>query len=62
LRLPDRRGEYEIVVANPRRCAAGVTAVLLDGQPAVVIDGAARVPVTGDGRPHRVEVTLGARA
>ncbi|MBI3767959.1 MAG: glycosyl transferase [Deltaproteobacteria bacterium] len=58
LRLPDGRGDYEIVVTNPTGLAAVVTAVAVDGAPGAIVAGAAHVVV--DGAAHRVDVVLGA--
>ncbi len=58
LRLPDGRGDYEIVVTNPTHRAAVVTTVAVDGTPGAIVAGAAHVAV--DGAPHRVDVILGA--
>jgi len=58
-RLPDRRTAYRIAVENPDRCAAAVIECRLDGAPAPVADGAARVPLAADGAVHQVVVRLG---
>jgi cyclic beta-1,2-glucan synthetase len=47
---------YTIVVENPERCCRGVASAELDGSPA---DPAA-IPLSDDGRAHRVRVVLGA--
>lgn len=53
------RTRYEILVRNPQRRSENVRSATLDGAPALVEEGAARIPVLRDGRAHRVEVTLG---
>jgi len=59
LRVP-HAGEYEIVVTNPGRCAEEVRSVSVDGAPAVVERGEARIAVARDRRQRRVEIVLGA--
>jgi len=59
LRLPDGRTRYELEVTNRPGSAAAVTAVSVDGEPATVEDGAARIPLRADGRIHQARVTLG---
>ena len=58
LRLPDGLTRYEVVVTNRSGSAAAVAAVSVDGEPATVEDGAARIPLRADGRLHRARVTL----
>jgi len=48
---------YEITVENPRRVSRGVVRTELDG--VEIAKGAARIPLTDDGRIHRVRVELG---
>jgi len=62
LRLPDGRTRYTIAVENPRRRARRVTAAEVDGVPAVVEDGAARILLAADGAAHRVRLVLGGGA
>jgi hypothetical protein len=57
-RLPDGRTHYEITIENPAGKETGVTAATLDGNPASVVDGAARVELHPDGATHRVVVRL----
>ncbi len=57
-RLPDGHTRYEIVIENPNGKESGVTAATLDGEPAAVVEGAARVDLTRDGELHRVVVML----
>jgi N,N'-diacetylchitobiose phosphorylase len=57
-RLPDGRTQYEITVENPAGKEAGVTAATVDGVPADVADGAARIALAKDGALHRVVVRL----
>ncbi len=59
VRLP-HVGDYEIVVANPTGCAAEVRAAAVDGTPATIVAGTARVALDASRAPHRVEVVLGA--
>jgi cyclic beta-1,2-glucan synthetase len=61
LRLPDGRTRYEIVVENPERNAAAVVAASVDGAPAPLEDGAARIAFRRDGATHAVRVRLGPR-
>src|SRR5438874_11571779 len=60
LRLPDGKTRYEVEVENPTRNAVAVTSATVDGHPASVESGAARVALAADGALHRVSVTLGA--
>jgi N,N'-diacetylchitobiose phosphorylase len=55
-RLPDGATVYDIEVRNRR---AGDTCATLDGEPIGVAEGAVVVPLSRDGREHRVEVELG---
>jgi cyclic beta-1,2-glucan synthetase len=57
-RLPDGRTHYDITIENPAGKETGVTAATLDGNPASVVDGAARVELRPDGATHRVVVRL----
>jgi cyclic beta-1,2-glucan synthetase len=50
---------YEIAVENPGGRAAVATSASVDGEPAVVDERGARIPVARDGALHRVRVTLG---
>ncbi len=59
-RPPDHCAVYAIEVNNPDRNAARVVAVLLDGAPGTLEEGVACIPLLGDGRTHRISVTLGA--
>jgi cellobiose phosphorylase len=61
-RAADGATLYEIEVRNPNHNAAVVVDVTVDGKPGVIDDGAACVPLQGDGRTHQVRITLGARA
>ena len=51
----DGQTRYHIQVNNPHHVERGVQRILLDGQ--LVPDG--RIPLTGDGQPHEVQVELG---
>ena len=57
-RLPDGHTRYEITIENPAGKETGVTAATLDGEPAAVADGAARIELKHDGELHRVVVRL----
>jgi len=61
LRRPDC-STWAVEVRNPDGCAATVRAVSVDGAPGTVEEGAARIPLVADGRPHCVTVTLGSDA
>ena len=59
-RLPDGRTRYEITIENPDGKETGVTAATLDGEPAGVVDGAARIELQHGRRnaSHRVVVRV----
>ena len=57
-RLPDGKTRFEITVNNPRGKERGVNWATLDGEPAAVVNGAARIPLLRDGRSHRVVIEL----
>jgi len=57
-RLPDGRTQYDITIENPAGKESSVIAATLDGQPADVVDGAARIELQPDGTTHRVVVRL----
>ena len=57
-RLPDGRTRYDISIENPSRRESGVTSATLDGRPANVVGGAARIAIERDGETHRVLVRL----
>jgi cyclic beta-1,2-glucan synthetase len=61
LRLPDWATRYEVTVRGSEGSTAVVRAVEIDGVRGLAADGAAQVPLAGDGREHRVVVTLGPR-
>jgi cellobiose phosphorylase len=50
-----RGATYEIHVKNPDHVSSGVFRMIMDGRK---IDGCL-LPIVGDGRVHRVEITLG---
>jgi len=54
-----RGGAYDIVVRNPQQRSSAVVSATLDGEPAPVDGGVARIPLRHDGAGHRVEVVLG---
>jgi len=59
LRAPDGRTRYAIRVDNPGGRAERVASVRIDGREAAIEDGAALVPLAGDGALHDVRVLLG---
>ncbi len=56
-RLPGSAETYVIAMANPQG-GGKVIGATLDGDPVELRDGAARVPIVGDGADHRVELKL----
>ncbi|TWI65252.1 cyclic beta-1,2-glucan synthetase [Pseudoduganella lurida] len=52
-------GSYDIVVRNPAGSAARVVAVTMDGAPLQPVDCRARIPLTGDGGAHVIDIVLG---
>jgi cyclic beta-1,2-glucan synthetase len=58
-RPPESKACYEIVVQNPSGRAKEVVAVSLNDQVLLVVEGAARIPMTTEGRTHQVRVVLG---
>lgn len=60
LRLPGAAGtRYRIAVETTGGCAEEVRAATVDGMPAPIVDGAARVALADDGGDHHVRVALG---
>ena len=57
-RLPNAGGVYEISIENSGGRERGVTIATLDGEPAPVDNGVARIPLHADGRTHHVELHL----
>ena len=57
-RLPDGDTRYEISIENPEGKETGVTAASLDGEPANIVDGAARIELRQDGQTHHVVIRL----
>jgi cyclic beta-1,2-glucan synthetase len=57
-RLPDGATRYEITIENPNGKESGVTMATVDGEPANVVDGAARIGLRQDGQTHQVVVRL----
>jgi cyclic beta-1,2-glucan synthetase len=51
--------EVEIEVRNPSACSEGVVACSVDGAPAPLEDGAARIALRADGGRQRVVAELG---
>jgi cyclic beta-1,2-glucan synthetase len=58
-RLPGEQTRYEILVTNPSRSSRSIVGAEIDGEPAQIDDGAVRVPLSRDGKLHRVTVVLG---
>src|SRR3989442_5716316 len=59
LRLADGRTHYEILVENPERNAAAVVAASVEGEPAPLEDGAARIALEPDAATHPARLRLG---
>ncbi|MEX2308870.1 MAG: hypothetical protein WD738_14820 [Pirellulales bacterium] len=57
-RLPDGKTSYEVIIENPAGNERGVREATLDDTQAVVEHGAARLPLTRDGKIHTVVVRL----
>ncbi len=57
-RLPGGQTRYEITIENPSGNERGVCEATLDGEPTVVENATARVPLVRDGKLHRVVVRL----
>jgi cyclic beta-1,2-glucan synthetase len=57
-RLPDANTCYDILIENPAGKEHGVSEATLDGRPAAVAEGVARVPLVRDGQLHRVVIRL----
>jgi len=57
-RLPKETTSYEIVIKNPCGREHGVRSATVDGLRVAVDAGSARIPLTHDGRKHRVVVHL----
>jgi cyclic beta-1,2-glucan synthetase len=57
-RVPDGKTRYEIRIENPSGAEHGVKEASIDGQPLVVQNGIARVPIVCDAGTHRVVVRL----
>lgn len=57
-RLPGGDTRYEITIDNPGGKETGVTAASHDGEPARVVDGAARIELQRDGKTHHVVIRL----
>jgi cyclic beta-1,2-glucan synthetase len=49
---------YRVAIENPRGREHGASTATLDGNPVEVRDGAARIPLSCDGRPHDVIVRM----
>jgi cellobiose phosphorylase len=57
-RLADGITRYEITIENPDGRETGVIRAAVDGEPACVVDGAARIEIRQDGKTHHVVVRL----
>ncbi len=57
-RLPNESTCFDITVENPHGKEQGVSSATLDGQSIAILDGAAQIPLTHDGKSHRVIVGL----
>ena len=57
-RLADRKTIYDIQVHNPDGRQLGIAACELDGNALPVVNGAAEVPLSCDGKTHQITVTL----
>jgi cellobiose phosphorylase len=57
-RLPGSATTYEIAIENPDGREHGVSTAFLDGQPAIVEHGTARIPLVDDGSSHRLAIQL----
>jgi cyclic beta-1,2-glucan synthetase len=57
-RLPAGTTRYDVTIENPSRKEHGITSATVDGEPATVADGIARVPLKFDGGVHRVVAWL----
>jgi len=58
IRLPDGGGCYDISIENPHGRECGVRAAAMDGHAAAVAEGAAIIPIVGDGKEHQVLLRL----
>ncbi len=61
-RVPGTTQRIAIVVRNPEGCSETVIRATFDGAPILVHGGVVLAPMLNDGRDHRVEILLGARA
>jgi N,N'-diacetylchitobiose phosphorylase len=59
-RLPGEETVYEVIIDNPHSCSETLLRAVVDGEPAEIRDGAARIPLVHDGRTHHVRIVLGA--
>ena len=57
-RLPDGNTCYDILIENPKGKEHGVSEAMLDGQPMLLAEGIARIPLLNDGASHRVTIRL----
>jgi cyclic beta-1,2-glucan synthetase len=60
LRLQWRGSLWEVVVGNPLGVSRGVASAAMDGRP-LPLAGRCRIDSPEDGKPHRLELTLGPR-
>jgi cyclic beta-1,2-glucan synthetase len=59
LRLPEDGTRLTIRAQNPNRRARAVVAAAIDGRPAAIEHGVARIAIARDGAEHEIEMTLG---
>jgi cyclic beta-1,2-glucan synthetase len=57
-RLPDGHTCYDIMIENQNGKEHGVTEAMVDGRPAAIVEGVARVPLVRDGQLHCVVIRL----
>jgi len=57
-RLPASGTSYEILILNPNGHESGVQSASLDGEKMPVRGKVAEIPLSGDGKQHRVEISL----
>ncbi len=58
-RIPGSDTRYDIRAVNAQRNGRGVESFSVDGRPGTVVNGAARIAISDDGRVHRVDIKLG---
>jgi cyclic beta-1,2-glucan synthetase len=58
-RVPGEETRYEIIVTNPNRTSRTIFRAEVDGESALIDDDAVRIPLSRDGKIHRVTIVLG---